>query len=107
MSTETKQVTVRSKKFTIKRFGLREGATVDAAIQAAKDDIIRQQAITVFYGTVRPKFESIEAIEDGDRETMMHLWIEIQTFNSYETSFLSLLKNLPSQESPPVAIEPQ
>jgi hypothetical protein len=99
--TETKQVTVRGKKFTIQRFGLKEGAKVDALIDQAKGDVEHQQAITVFYGVVKPKFESIEEVENGDRETMLHLWIEVQRFNQYETSFLSLLKNSPLQVSQP------
>ena len=100
VSTETKQVTVRGANYTIKRFNLEEGSVVDRLLTTNKDKLVEQQAIMVFYGTVEPKFESIEAVKAADRETVLHLWIEIQRFNSYETSFLSLLKNLPSQESP-------
>jgi uncharacterized protein YegJ (DUF2314 family) len=99
MTTKTKTLVVRGVTYTIKRFGLKEGAFVDGLIEAAKD-LERKQAISVFYGTVKPKFESVEAIEEGDREIGLHLWIEINRFNRYETSFLSLLKNSPSQVLP-------
>jgi hypothetical protein len=100
VTTETKQVTVRGTKYTIKRFNLEEGSLVDRLIASNKDKLVEQQAIMVFYGTVEPKFESIEAVKAVDKETVLHLWVELQRFNVYETSFLSLLKNSPSQESP-------
>jgi hypothetical protein len=73
---------------------------VDRLLASNKDNLVEQQAIMVFYGTVEPKFESIEAVKTGDREVALHLWVEIQRFNTYETSFLSLLKNSKSPESP-------
>jgi len=100
VSTETKQVTVRGTNYTIKRFNLEEGSLVDRLLASNKDKLVEQQAIMVFYGTAEPKFESIEAVKASDRETVLHLWVEIQRFNTYETSFLSLLKNLPLPESP-------
>jgi len=100
VTTETKQVTVRGTKYTIKRFNLEEGSLVDRLVETNKGRLLEQQAVMVFYGTTDPKFESIEAVKAADKETVLHLWVEIQRFNAYETSFLSLLKNSPSQESP-------
>ena len=81
---------------------------MDDLVAEAKDRIknqqamIReQQAINVFYGTVEPKFESIQAVKEADREVVLHLWLEISKFNQYETSFLLLLRNLPLQVSQP------
>jgi hypothetical protein len=93
-------VTVRGANYTIKRYNLEEGSMVDRLLATNKDKLVEQQAIMVFYGTVEPKFESIEAVKASDRETVLHLWVEIQRFNTYETSFLSLLRNSPSPELP-------
>jgi hypothetical protein len=100
MTAETKNIEVRGKTYTIKRFDFEEGAVVDEHTEAAKGNRVEQQAFTVFYGTVEPKFESVEAVKKEDREMILHLWLEINKFNQYEASFLSLLKNLPSQASP-------
>jgi len=115
VSTETKTFEVRGKPYTIQRFGLEEGAVVDDLVDAVKIDpsipinqsLVEKQAITVFYGTIEPKFESIDAVKKMDRETMLHLWVEIRRFNTYETSFLSLLRNSPSPGSQPEGTSPQ
>jgi hypothetical protein len=107
VSTETKTITIKGKPYVIQRFGFEEGGIVDGLVEEARDKIkdqltlVReQQAINVFYGTIDPKFESLEAVKVADREVVLHLWIELNRFNQYETSFLSLLKNSPSQELP-------
>jgi hypothetical protein len=106
--TETKTLEIKGTTYTIQRFGFEEGGIVDDLVAEAKDRIknqqamIReQQAINVFYGTVEPKFESIQAVKEADREVVLHLWLEISKFNQYETSFLLLLRNLPLQVSQP------
>jgi hypothetical protein len=101
VTTATKTLKIKGKSYVIKRFGFEEGASLDGLIEANKDKLMEQQAITVYYGTVEPKFESIQAVKVADREVVLHLWLEINRLNQYETSFLSLLKNLPSQVSQP------
>ncbi len=100
MTTDTKVLKIKGVTYTIKRFGFEEGAVVDDFVDANQNKIVEQQALTVFYGTAAPKFESIQAVKVADREVVLHLWVEIRRFNQYETSFLSLLKNLPLQELP-------
>lgn len=114
MSTETKTLTIKGKPYVIQRFGFEEGGIVDDLVDEARDRIkdqralVReQQAINVFYGTIDPKFESLQAVKITNREVVLHLWLEINRFNQYEPSFLSLLRNSPSPESPQEKTLPQ
>jgi hypothetical protein len=101
---ETKELKIRGKKYVIKRLGFVEGAETDDLLRKATN-VAESQAIQVFYGTVSPKFESLDAVKVADRETILHLWFEIRKFQEVEPSFLSLLKKSPLPESQPSKTE--
>lgn len=105
--TDTKVVEIRGRSYTIKRFTFDEGATVDEFIETHKDKLREQQAFITFTGTIDPKFESIEALGKEDKEVIVRLWYEIQTYNQYDTTFLSLLRSLSPPGAPPVETKPQ
>jgi len=96
--TETKKIEVRGKTYTIKRFNFEEGAVVDDLVAKATSPAESQVAM-VFYGVADPKFESIDVVKQADRETVLHLYYEINRFNQMEPAFLSLLKRSQSQGS--------
>lgn len=106
--TDTKTLDpIRGIAYTIKRFSFEEGSAVEEFIETHQGKLREQQAFIVFTGTVEPKFETIEDVGKADKEVVVRLWYEIQTFNTYDTTFLSLLKSLSPPGAQPDATSPR
>ena len=106
--TDTSPIEVRNKPYFIKRFTFGETNAIEDFTESHKNDRGANQAFIVFTGAVKedgtPYFESVEAVQKEDHETIIRLWFEIDRFNRYDTTFLLLLKNLSPPGAQPDAI---
>lgn len=98
---KTQDLTIRDQEYTIRRW------PADVAEEANKAVEDGDRIKVVFLGTVKPKYESLEAVKAEDWEVVSHLYIDIVEFNNLEPAFLSRLKNSSSPTQPLLVIKKQ